>query len=97
MAKVFNVNVPANSWVNLNAATGIVAGSGCTIQNVGSSFIRLQESATEPETTSEGKLISPMDKPYGEAYVPSCTDPLWAYMVKETGSVGVVTMQEISK
>ena len=43
-----SVNLPVETWVDIYAATGIVAGTKLIIQNTGSSVVKLVESATEP-------------------------------------------------
>ncbi|HHZ95090.1 MAG TPA: hypothetical protein EYN67_05920 [Flavobacteriales bacterium] len=53
------VFLPANTWVDLYAATGIVAGTQLIIQNTGSDEVILVESATAPETNSTGFNLLP--------------------------------------
>jgi len=43
-----SINLPVETWVDIYAATGIVAGTKLIIQNTGSSVVKLVESATEP-------------------------------------------------
>lgn len=45
------VNLPVETWVDIYAATGIVAGTQLIIQNTGSSTVRLVESATKPTSS----------------------------------------------
>lgn len=42
------VTIPENTWVDLYAATGILAGTQLIVQNTGSSEAALTESATLP-------------------------------------------------
>lgn len=42
------VQIPANTWVNLYAATGITVGAQLSIQNMGYNSAYLTESASEP-------------------------------------------------
>lgn len=46
-----SVPLPPNTWVDLYAATGIVAGTQLVVQNIGSGPAELTESATEPVGT----------------------------------------------
>lgn len=48
------VPIPANTWVDLYAATGIVAATQLSIQNVGGENVILVESAAEPVRSTTG-------------------------------------------
>jgi hypothetical protein len=54
------VFLPANTWVDLYLATGIVAGTQLVVQNTGSDEVTLVESATMPITNSTGFNLLPV-------------------------------------
>lgn len=51
------VKIPINTWIDLYAETGIVAGTQIIIQNRGNAVADLSESAVSPsETTGSNKI-----------------------------------------
>ncbi len=79
------VNLPANVWVDLYAATGITAGIKLRVQNAGSSEVLLVESATKPITSSTGSNPLPTREFYTNK---SGNVGAWAY-TSDGGSLQV--------
>lgn len=53
------ITIPARTWVNLYAATGITVGVQIIIQNTGGRDAKLSESAAEPTSTTGFNSIPP--------------------------------------
>ena len=53
-----DVILPANEWVDLYAATGIIVGTKINVQNTGAARVRLATSLTEP-LSEMGPFIYP--------------------------------------
>lgn len=43
-----NVDIPANSWVDLYALTGLAVGTAISVQNIGSADVYLTVAAAQP-------------------------------------------------
>ena len=59
-----NIDLPANTWVNLYAhpvlvAAGIAVGTQISAQNLGSNRVLVHAGATEPTSTSGFRAIKP--------------------------------------
>lgn len=57
------VTLPAGTWVDLYAATGVTVGTQLDVQNIGSELIYLHTGATAPTETpgDEFTLLLPFD------------------------------------
>ena len=55
------MDIPANTWVDLYAATGITVAVQLIIQNVGANSVRLTESVAEPVLADGYNLIKPAE------------------------------------
>lgn len=59
MAQTLPDVIIGNTWTSLNAATGIASGTAIKIQNKSTTWIILQESATQPvNTDTKGELVT---------------------------------------
>tara|TARA_R100001594_G_scaffold22618_1_gene43837 strand:+ start:568 stop:945 length:378 start_codon:yes stop_codon:yes gene_type:complete len=94
MAKVITVDVPPNTWVDVNTVSGIAVGSSITIQNVSTVWVNIQESSSEPTEEREGKIITNLDKSSAEALVKSGSDKIWVRSTQEDRGA-VVAVQEV--
>ena len=55
------VTLPANTWVDLCAATGLDSGKLLIVQNIGSSVTFLVESELQPASTVGHNLLCPRE------------------------------------
>lgn len=79
-----NVLLPAFTWVNLYAATGIAVGTKIIVQNLTPADVRLCSKATSPLVTDGHNVIS-----YTRNAVNQASDPgAWA-MCSVDGAVNV--------
>ena len=69
-----NTPLPANTWVDLYAATGITVGTKLLLQNLGNSSIRLASSATTPSGDGFKRVYSG-----SSAYNATGDSGAWAY------------------
>lgn len=83
---LLNVALPANTWVNLYAATGITVGVKIAVQNLGSNTIRLAVKATEPLTTDGFNELTPGDAQYQNQDADSGA---WAFSLVNANLVNV--------
>lgn len=85
-----DVSLPANAWVDLYAATGIIVGTKVNIHNKGASRITVAVSAAEPISIELGVFLAPVGS--GASSIPLQNDDgdsgLWAYS-QSGGSVNV--------
>ena len=76
-----DINIPANAWVDLYAASGIVVGTKVNIHNKGASRVTVAVNATEPLTTHTGVFLAPVG--VGAPSIPLQNEDgdagLWAY------------------
>ncbi len=56
-----SVSLPAGTWIDLYAATGITTGVQLQIQNIGSTEVRVSESASEPTASVGNNTAYPSD------------------------------------
>ena len=56
-----SVTIPANTWVDIYDATGIVLGTQIILQNIGSSEVDLVESATQPASSIGHNSLPPRE------------------------------------
>lgn len=91
MAEVITVNIPEDTWVDVNTLSGIAEGTAFTGQNSGIPWIRLQESATQPTNNVEGKLITNLFQSSPDFSVVEGSGKIWARVANEgkTGSIRV--------
>ena len=94
MAKVITVDIPPNTWVDVNTVSGIAVGSSITVQNVSTVWVNIQESSSEPTEEREGKIITNLDKSSAEALVKSGSDKIWVRSTQEDRGA-VVAVQEV--
>lgn len=80
-----NVNLPANTWVNLYTSSGISVGTQLTITNVGSFDVRLVVVASSPEDVDGYDLIPK----YGYLSNTSGDSGAWAICIGGDGLVNV--------
>ena len=92
MAAVFEIPV-GSDWVNVNTASGLVAGTQMELTNKGSNDLLLTESLTEPTEDDVGKLMTTVGRGYAIAAVLSGSDTIWARCLSSRGTV--ITAQEI--
>ena len=59
-----NVQLPADTWVNLYDETGISAGTQVQIQNTCRTRVLLHTGANEPDSTSGFNVIPPNSVPF---------------------------------
>lgn len=85
MAKSIDIYID-NSWVDLNTVSGIAVGTPVAIQNKGLYAVLVQESDLEPETTSEGKVVTTLGGGSAEAYYDESSLKLWAYCASPNGT-----------
>lgn len=53
-----NIDLPANEWVDLYAATGLAVGTALQVQNIGSSDVYLTVRATQPPVDHDAYNIA---------------------------------------
>ncbi len=85
---IVNVVLPINTWIDLYDITGIVVGTRISVQNVGSSDVRLAVAATEPAADFDGYnvIIRSTAIPYANA---SGDSGAWALCRTSGGKVNV--------
>ena len=79
-----NVPLPPNTWVDLYAGSGAQAGRSITIQNLGTSHIRLSYSDTQPTDQSSYVNAKP-----DEFLANKAADGAWAYSPVVSGVISV--------
>ncbi len=68
----------SDTWVNLNTASGISVGDEMKILNKSPTWVRIAE-GTEPALTStDGLVLTDMDRNYAQLEVPSGSLTIWA-------------------
>jgi hypothetical protein len=81
-----NVPLAAGTWVDLYDATGITPGTKISVDNIGSSTIRLNTKATSPLVTDGYNELSPNDVDFENI----ASDPaLWAFSPVIDGLINV--------
>ena len=59
-----NVRLPADTWVDLYATSGISTGTQIQTQNVSQTRVRLHTGATAPDETDGFNILSPDTVPF---------------------------------
>lgn len=94
MTEVKNITIPPDEWVNVNTLVGIVVGTEMLVQNDGVSWVRLQESTTQPVAETEGKLLTNLKDSTANGSVDAGSDDLWARSTRK-GVSGSLAVQEV--
>ena len=92
MASVINLTLPdSGEWVDVNTLSGIAVGTDITLQCTGTTWLKLQESDTQPVTLDQGNVMTGMASTSSEAIVTNSPLRLWArsYTVGRTAEIAV--------
>lgn len=82
-----NVNLPANTWVDLYTATGLSVGTQIRVLNITSRPVRLASTASTPTTSDDHVPL-----PFNTTKINNTTD-LGAWALSISG--GAVDVQEV--
>ncbi len=92
--KVVNLSLPATGeWVDVNTLSGIDVGSDLSVQCTGTTWVRLQESDTKPDTLDQGKLITNLSEDSANAVVNNNPIRLWARSTKTDRRAEIAVQQ----
>lgn len=81
-----NVVIPANTWIDLYAQTGITVGTRIRVKLIGGTDVRLVVSATQPADLSASDVLTSRVVPYLNSEGDSGA---WAYCVAGGAEVNV--------
>jgi len=76
-----NIPLPANTWVDLYAASGITVGTQITLTNIGPVNVNLCTKATTPNISDGFEPV----KPFESKTNPSGASGAWAFSTSATG------------
>ena len=91
MSEILSVPV-GTDWVDVYDYTGITVGVALEVMVDGLYGVRIQESATEPTTPTEGKPMTDVGFGYATATVLTGSDKVWVRCGSEIGTT--VAVQE---
>ena len=82
--KIVNITLSATGdWIDINTVAGIDVGTTLSVQCTGTTWIRIQESETEPTSEEEGKLLTNLSESSANATINGNPLRVWARSSKK--------------
>lgn len=95
MATLPDITVTSDDFISLNTASGLAAGTLMNVQLKTTSWIRLIQSSTKPDPSSEdGLILTNLSYNYAVATVLAGGDEVWAICTQK-GKTSKVVVQEL--
>lgn len=84
-----------NTWVSLNASTGIAVGTTFKVQNKSTTWVILQESSTQPlNTDTKGELVTDLFHTEPSKIIAAGSLEIWAKSTID-GRLATVSVQVV--